>query len=318
MQLIDMHCDTISKLYSDRTLSVRKNTCHVDLEKLSEAGAAAQFFACFIHAEKKEENHYEGSFFKALDMLDYAGKIFSEEDDKVRRVETDRELSLCMEQGRIGCFLTIEEGGILEGDLTRLDTLKERGVSLMTFLWNYENSLGYPNSTKKEIMQRGLKPFGRAVTERMNEIGMIVDVSHLSDGGFYDVAAIAKKPFVASHSNARALCNHPRNLTDDMIRTLAAAGGICGVNFYPRFLTGRRVADVEDLVRHIRYLVNKGGEDMVAFGSDFDGFDDGVPDPPHIGRMDRVFHAMKKAGITERQMEKIAAGNVLRIIKEVL
>lgn len=318
MRLIDMHCDTVSELYKDRTLSLRKNLCQVDVEKLSASGSVAQFFACFIHAKGEEQTRYQGSFLKALDMLDYAEDMFWQEEERIRHVTTYRDLSLCMEQGKIGAFLTIEEGGILEEKMERIDILKERGVSLITLLWNYENSLGYPNSRNKEIMRRGLKPFGREVTERMNEMGMIVDVSHLSDGGFYDVAAIAKKPFVASHSNARALCDHPRNLTDDMIRTIAQAGGICGVNVYPNFLTGRQTADVGDLIRHICYLMDKGGEDVVAFGSDFDGFDDAISDPSDIGKMERVFHAMKQAGITERQIEKIATGNVLRIIKEVL
>ena len=167
-------------------------------------------------------------------------------------------------------------------------------------------------------MQKGLKPFGIAVVERMNELGMMIDVSHLSDGGFWDVLKYSKKPVVASHSNARALCNHPRNLTDDMIRALAEKGGVAGVNFYPAFVHESHKITAENLADHVEYMYRKGGEDFVAMGTDFDGFDDGESTIIHIGQMEEVFDAIKKKGFSASQMDKIWSGNALRVIKETL
>ena len=124
------------------------------------------------------------------------------------------------------------------------------------------------------------------------------------------------KPFVASHSNARALCNHPRNLTDEMIKALAEKGGVAGVNFYPYFLQESGKATVEDIAEHLWHMFQVGGEDVVAIGTDFDGFDEGELDITHMGEMDLVFDTIKKRGFSERQMEKIWNGNILRVLRE--
>ena len=145
----------------------------------------------------------------------------------------------------IGALLTVEEGGVLDGSMERLEQLFEKNVRLLTLTWNKDNCIGHPNHRDKEKNALGLTPFGFEVICRMEELGMIVDVSHLSDGGFYDVARTMKKPFVASHSNARALCGHPRNLTDDMLKLLAKHGGVAGLNFCPAFLDEKAGCTVE-------------------------------------------------------------------------
>lgn len=136
------------------------------------------------------------------------------------------ELIANRDNGKMSAVLTVEEGGILNGKMEYLDELYHQGIRLITLTWNYENCIGFPNSREPELMNRGLKPFGMEVVRHMNELGMIIDVSHLSDGGFWDVAAHSTKPFLASHSNARTLCKHPRNLTDEMIKALAEKGGV--------------------------------------------------------------------------------------------
>ena len=151
----------------------------------------------------------------------------------------------------------------------------------------------------------------------MNELGMLIDVSNLSDGGFWDVVRYSTKPFVASHSNARVLCNHPRNLTDEMIKALAEKGGVAGVNFYPYFLREHGKATVVDIAEHLWHMYQVGGEDVVAFGTDFDGFDEGELDISHMGEMHQVYDAIRKRGFTERQMDKILNGNILRVLQDV-
>lgn len=169
-------------------------------------------------------------------------------------------------------------------------------------------------------MAKGLTAFGRETVERMNELGMAVDVSHLSDGGFYDCIKYSDSPIVASHSNARTLCAHPRNLTDEMLRALGENGGVAGLNFYSAFLINGGIADVSDIARHASYMISRAGEEAVALGTDLDGFETqamprgikGVQD------MERLWAAFEKAGITPRQIEKIAYKNVMRVLEDIL
>lgn len=303
MNLIDMHCDMFWKMSEGNT-----DFC-VDLEKLQKAESVAEFFACFIYTD----GTYEGSFEKALTMLNTGKKYLKQYEEKIGIVRSKKEFENNQKKGKLSAVLTIEEGGILEGDMSRLEQLWEKDIRLMTLLWNYENCIGYPNSKDKRIMEKGLKPFGFEVVERMNELGMMIDVSHMSDGGFWDVLKHSKKPIVASHSNARSLCRHPRNLSDDMIRAIAEKGGLIGVNFYPYFVNENGIATAEDIVRHIQHIICVGGEDVVAIGTDFDGFDEGQLELEHIGQMEVLYKAMKKAGIKESLMEKIGYKNAMKI-----
>lgn len=246
----------------------------------------------------------------------------------------------------IAALPTLEEGGVLNGHIERLEELYQKGIRLITLTWNYENCIGSPNSRDAAVMRQGLKPFGFEVIERMNDLGMLIDVSHLSDGGFWDCIQRSKAPIVASHSNARTLCGHPRNLSDDMLRALAEKGGVAGLNFYPAFLR-RQVCDktvqeervicqaydktvrgtglgkddqvtTADIARHAKYMIDIAGEDVVAIGTDFDGFETDIREGyiSHVGEMERVWDACKKAGITERQMDKIRWQNAWRVMKD--
>lgn len=164
-------------------------------------------------------------------------------------------------------------------------------------------------------MQSGLKPFGIEVVETMNALGMLIDVSHLSDGGFWDALKYSKAPVVASHSNCRTLCEHPRNLSDEMIKALADKGGIAGINLYPYFINKNGVARAEDIADHIVYMYQIGGEDVIAIGTDFDGFDEGEFEIAHMGEMRKLYDVVKRRGFTERQMEKFWNGNAMRVMK---
>lgn len=339
MKWIDMHCDTVSEIYKNKNGTLMKNSLCVDLERLERAGAQMQFFACFVNlkdyrtdmkktdemekdkAERRKQNADETgadkeiedrAYEKVLDMISYAKR----EMDRYKR-----EKSKIIRRDLVfpKAALTVEEGGVLGGKAERLDKLYEEGVRLMTLTWNYENCIGSPNSTDKNVMKKGLKPFGIETVRRMNELGMIVDVSHLSDGGFYDCIKYSEVPVVASHSNARTLCPHPRNLTDEMLRLLGEKGGVAGVNFYSAFLRKEGRAEISDLVRHILWMIDKAGEDAVALGTDFDGFPKealpkGVKD---VEDMTKLWESLEYAGLTVRQIEKIASENILRVMKDV-
>ena len=163
-----------------------------------------------------------------------------------------------------------------------------------------------------------MKSFGKQMVEEMNERGMLVDVSHLSDGGFWDCIRLSKKPIIASHSNARALCAHPRNLSDEMLCALGECGGVVGLNFYPQFLQSDRSAEVLDIAKHGMHILQKAGEDSVALGTDFDGFEAGQNWIRGIEEIECVWDALKKAGMTERQLDKLSYQNVKRVLEEVL
>lgn len=309
MKLVDFHCDTLWAMERNVPLCV-------DVDKLRVADSLAQFFACFIYKDDfAGEDCYTKGYEHALEMIDL-GKTFFVNKSKDLALACDYEAVLRnQKENKISAFLTIEEGGILEGDMQRLERLYAEGVRLMTLLWNYENCIGYPNSNDRNIMERGMKSFGIDVVERMNELGMMIDVSHMSDGSFWDVLKYSKQPVVASHSNARALCNHPRNLSDEMIRALSKQGGVIGVNTYPYFVHESGKASMELLANHMEHIFQVGGEDVLGIGTDFDGYDQGETDFMHLGQMNQFYEVVKKRGFTERQMEKIWFRNILRVIK---
>ena len=171
--------------------------------------------------------------------------------------------------------------------------------------------------------ENGLTDLGRELVREMEQLGMIIDVSHLSDRGFYEVLELTTKPFVASHSNARGLCPHPRNMTDEMIRRLGERGGCMGLNFYQEFLrTGDSESEgiqggLEALVRHAKHIIHVGGGDVLGLGSDFDGIDTN-PDIPDVTAMERIWERLHRAGFSQGQLDKIFHENVLRVYREVL
>lgn len=164
----------------------------------------------------------------------------------------------------------------------------------------------------------GLTEFGRQAVEAMQDAGIVVDVSHLSDGGFWDVLEVSRRPVVASHSNARAVCGHSRNLSDDMIRALANRGGASGINLSPEMLcaSGDK-SRISDMVRHTLHFINVGGEDFPMIGTDFDGVH-GELEIASCAQMPKFFEALEKTGLTAAQIEKLAYGNALRVIREAM
>ncbi len=334
MTFFDLHCDTLLKCCLEGS-PLRKNDGHVDIRRLAEAGALAQCFAVWIPTGEEarsygvSEQPYE--FF--LRMHETYKRELRENSGTVEEALSARDIERNLSEGKISSLLTVEDGELLDGKIERLDTLHEKGVRVLGLTWNYENCLGYPQSTDPAIMEEGLKPFGIEVICRMNEIGMIVDVSHLSDGGFYDVAKHSKKPFVASHSNARELSPWPRNLTDHQIKVLADSGGVCGVNFFAGFLRdsfegdlgvsfekaqeifSREKTQVEDIVGMIRYIKNVGGAEVVALGSDFDGIPGGLAFDGY-GGMTALREALSRE-FSLREVDMFCYENALRVFRDV-
>ena len=316
MNFIDFHCDTASAML-EQNQALKKNSLKIDIEKLQKGEALAQFFAMYIDKEK-----HESSYDYCIEMLQNFKRELALNSETIVLCKTYSDLTEAKKQGIIGAFLSIEEGDALEGDLEKLRYFKKEGISAITLTWNYENALGYPNFDWKE-QHRGLKSKGFEVVEAMNELGMLVDVSHLSDAGFEDVVAHSTKPIIATHSNARAITNHTRNLSDNQLKKLADNGGVAGLAFSVNFLVEKefmnetRLAKVEDMVRHIKHIRNVAGVEVLALGSDYDGIMNPV-EMEDASQMSKLSDGLLKSGFSYDEVEKIFYGNGLRIIEEVL
>lgn len=327
MFVADMHCDTLWALSEQRKKGIHaklvENDLQLDLKKMYKSNYMVQNFAIFVD-RGTGENPYE-CYKKQL-------KLFQEEikrnPEKIGFVKSYEEIENNVRNGRMSALLTVEEGEVCQGELEKLEELYTDGVRMMTFTWNYENSLGSPAS-KRLLMNndgsrsnKGLTEKGIAFLEKMEALGMIPDVSHLSKEGFYDVCRYSKKPFVASHSDAKALCNHKRNLNDDMIRKIAQKGGVIGVNYYGQFLRNDSVNDiyfstVSHIAEHILHFMHVGGIACVGLGSDYDGMDDNL-EMNDCSKMELLYQELKKRGLSETEIEAIFYKNVCNLYKEIL
>lgn len=323
MKLIDLHCDTLGKLLQcereqRENVDIGCNGFSVSIPGMKQAGTLAQFFACFTYLPFAKGG-YEECYETALEMMQLLRRQCEQYPQELAQAFSYEDVLKNEEAGRISAILTVEEGGIINGKLERLGKLYQEGVRLITPIWNYENCFGYPNSREERIMSQGLKLFGKEAVEYAGELGMILDVSHASDGAFQDILECAKGPVIASHSNCRALCDHPRNLTDGMIRSLSEAGGVAGLNFYGAFLSGGKESRLEAMMAHIKHMIQVGGSEFPAIGTDFDGFDGmDYEDIPKAENMALLWDALKKAGIRESQMDGIWRKNAERVLKRLV
>lgn len=313
-----MHCDTLLVLrMTGRNLD--EIDAHINVEKLRRGGAMLQCFAIFTptgpeaRIYRLSESPWE-YFLNTAQLFENQLQRCSAELAPMRSMA---ELRRNMAEGKISAMLTLEDAVCIDGDISRVQTLYDKGVRMVTLTWNYENSLAYPNSPDPELHAKGLKDFGIEAVSEMNRLGMIVDVSHLSEGGFYDVAHHSTKPFVASHSCARAVCEHSRSLTDKQLRTLADCGGVCGVNFYSAFLSPEsEYSRNEEILLHMEHIVNKAGVESVALGSDFDGISCGLEMKDYAG-MARLSELIAERFGADNA-DRILHGNALRVFGDVL
>lgn len=323
MKVWDLHCDTLSALRNAEKAGAPKrfaqNDLMIDLDRLQKGDYLLQCFACFVELKQEAD-----PLVAVLEEIDLFYRLLGGHPE-LMQVKSPADIArLAREPGRIGAMLTVEEGGVCKDSIGVLRDLYRLGVRMMTLTWNYPNGLAQPNvmpGYHEDTWPRpanttgGVTETGLAFLAEMERLRMLVDVSHLSDAGFWDVVRHTRRPFVASHSNARALCPHVRNLTDDMLRAMAERGGLVGLNYCGAFLnptadrrhTPSRVAD---MVRHVQHMIQVGGEDLVALGSDFDGIG-GELELSGADQMPRLAQALLDAGLHERMVEKIFWRNAL-------
>lgn len=313
MKIADMHCDTINRLFFNmkdgRKVSLKTNDKSVDLDKMIKGDYLLQFFACFINTSKSDNpvSDVEG-------MIDLFHREINNNSEIIGVVRSYEDIENNILKNRMSALLTIEEGAVLGGSIEKLYQYYNKDVRLITLTWNFENELGYPNGS-----DGGLKKTGFDIVKEMEKMHMIVDVSHLSDKGFMDVANTIKGPFAASHSNARAISSHRRNLTDNMIKILADHGGIMGINYFYKFLNDddAGISRIDDMINHIKHIKKIGGIDVIGLGSDFDGID-GKLEMEDCSQVPILLERLNAAGFSYDEIDKIAGKNVLRFLKDVL
>ena len=322
MKISDLHCDTKSEIWKSRRAGrpqqLFQNNLHVDIQKMQKAGYLLQNFAMYIDLEKTSD-----PFAAVSEQIDVFYDEMEKNKDYIGIATSYHEILANEKQGKMSALMTIEEGGCCKGELENLETLYQRGARMMTLTWNYPNELASPNLPADSFgafdSTKGLTRKGFAFIQRMEEIGMILDVSHLSDAGFWDIAKHTKKPFAASHSNARALSPHARNLTDDMLRVIADRGGVAGLNFYGRFLNpiDDSHSSTARMAQHVRHIVNVGGIECIGLGSDFDGIT-GELEMEDCSQLAKLTAELERAHFTGSEIEHILYKNVMRFYREML
>ncbi|EHQ90290.1 dipeptidase [Desulfosporosinus youngiae] len=311
--IIDGHCDSLIHFVDgERTLQDPSEGGQWDTRRALRAGVSLQFLAAFIETEYKPAR----STSRGLQLIEGAQRFIADYSDQVFLVLGKSDLTRIPDRERIGILLSVEGGEILGQNLFMLDKIYQLGVRALGLTWNQRNALadgvGVPQS------QNRLTRLGQEVVLRMNELGMLIDVSHLNEAGFWHVLELSKSPIAASHSCAKSLCNHPRNLTDQQLRALAKHKGVVGVNFYPRFLKETGPVTREDVIRHICHIAEVAGVEAVGLGSDFDGISEVPIGLEHVGDYPYLIEDLIKAGFSAKEVEQIVGRNFMRLLTDVL
>ena len=231
MFVLDSHCDTPSQILRLRDLSLDNDHAHVDFPKLKRGGVDGAFFALYVPGNLETEEAFEYS----QRLLEGVERAVEANSSSVAFATDSAQAFSNKQEGRFSVFLGLENGSPIGNSFDRLKWFYDRGVRCVTLCHSLDNQI-CDSCASKVKRWGGLSPFGKELVAEMNRLGILIDVSHISDASFYDVLKYSDRPVVATHSCCRALCSHPRNMTDDMIRSLASAGGVIQINFYPLFL----------------------------------------------------------------------------------
>ncbi|MGF7398425.1 dipeptidase [Thermoanaerobacterium thermosaccharolyticum] len=308
---VDFHCDTLYLIEKDgRDIAKKNDKGHIDLVRLEEGMVHLQVFATFVEPEYMRKD----AAAKTLKMIDKLYQLM-EKTDKIKLILSGKDVEEAKNENKLGALLSIEGGEALEGDLALLRMFYKLGVRAMTLTWSLRNDLGDGILGSSDY---GLTSFGKDVIKEMNRLGMIVDVSHLNERGFWDAINICDKLLIASHSDCKALCRHPRNLSDEQIKAIADKGGVIGINFCPNFLRDDDNASIEDVLDHIEHIVNLVGINHVGFGSDFDGIEKTPLGLDDVASFPKILDGLKKGGFSDDEINSISHDNFERIIKEIL
>lgn len=297
-RIFDAHCDTLCKLLKN-TESLENSSGMVGAPMMREYKSYIQVFAAWVNGENP--------LMQAIMLRD---KFMTEaKNSSLKIIEKRSDLG----KDGYGAILALENGSALCGNIEMVDVLYRLGFRLITLTWNGCNELGYG---AVDSLGDGLTDFGKDVVRRMNSLGMVIDVSHLSEKGFWDVADLSTMPFVASHSNAKAICSHPRNLTNEQIKEIIARRGVIGINLYDCFLSDYGNSDINTVISHIEHIMSLGGENSIGIGTDFDGIPKSAKGLENVSCLRKLSEELLLLGYTETQIDKIMYSNFERVFIE--
>ncbi|MDR1718964.1 MAG: gamma-glutamyl-gamma-aminobutyrate hydrolase family protein [Dysgonamonadaceae bacterium] len=313
---IDTHVDTPTRFGRPGFNFADREANRTNLPKIREGYLDGVFLAAFIDQGKRDAASSQNAVLQVMEMLNTIRSEIAKHSDLCELALTPDDLVRIKSRGKTAMFIGIENGYAIGKDLSNLKKYYDLGVRYMTLSHMYDNDI-CDTSTHSENEWGGLSPFGKKVVKEMNKVGMMVDVSHVSESTFWDVLKVTKVPVICSHSSVKALCNSDRNLTDEQLKALAKNGGVVHICIVDEFLTDNpKDATIEDLMRHIDHAVNVAGIDHVGIGSDFDG-GGGVPGCQSANDLIQITVKLLERGYSEEDIAKIWGGNLLRVMHAV-
>ena len=311
---LDSHCDTPMFFDQQIDFASRDPKILVDLHKMTEGRLDATIMVAYLKQLELTDEALLAAPAKADRILNEIEAMVAKNCTAMDIAYTPADLYRLKSEGKKAIMLGIENGYAIGQDIKNVERFRKRGVVYMTLCHNGNNQLC--GSAKYNEKNLGVNAFGEQVIQEMNRVGMMVDISHAGEQTFYDALAISNTPIVASHSSSRALCNHPRNLTDDQLKALAAKGGVAQVTLYSGFLREEGPATIQDAIEHLNHMVNIMGVEHVGIGTDFDG-DGGIIGCASASELINFTRCLLKERYSEEDIRRIWGGNFLRVMKEV-
>ncbi|MDW7651873.1 MAG: dipeptidase [Bacillota bacterium] len=312
--VVDGHCDTVHLFLGNKepySFGEKNDVGHIDLPRLREGGVDVQFFAVYIEPEFKPY----GALRRTLTLIEYFWREMEKCRDSVTVVQSTGDLESALLEKKLAVLLSMEGGEPLE-DLDVLHVLYRLGLRSVGLTWNQRNMLA--DGVGVGQAAGGLTHLGQDMVREMNKLGMIVDAAHLAPRGFYDLLDAASAPFVVTHANAKAVCDHRRNLDDDQLRALQEQGGVVGLTYYPPFVHRSGLASLDDLLDHFCHIAEHIGTDVLALGSDFDGIPESVRGLDDVSLLPNLTEGLLKRGFSSSEIKNILGGNFLRVLRTVL
>lgn len=311
---IDSHCDTPMLFGDGYVLQERSTRALVDLHKMHEGALDVVTMVAYLKQEARDEASLAAATAKACALLQGIEERVAANSAYVAITDNPAELWRLKNEGKKVIMLGIENGYAIGNDIENIERFRRRGVVYMTLCHNGDNDIC--DSARGAGEHGGLSVFGRRVVAEMNRVGMLIDLSHAAESTFYATLQASACPVVCSHSSCRALCNHPRNLTDEQMRALAAKGGVVQVTMYSGFLREEGAATLDDFMNHLLHAIDVAGIDHVGIGTDFDG-DGGIVGCADASQLRNVTRELLRRGFLPGEIEKIWGGNWLRVMHRV-
>ena len=305
---LDTHCDTPMFFPKGVDFGSRDKQLLVDLHKMTEGRQDATVMVAYLPQPTDHPTAYADNIFDKIEALVARNSRY------LSIARTPADLWMNKHQGKKSIMLGIENGHALDGKIENLYHFARRGIVYMTLCHNGDNDIC--DSARGNETHNGISAFGRQVVSEMNRLGIMVDLSHAAEKSFYDALELSATPIVCSHSSCRALCDHPRNLTDEQMRALAAKGGVMQVTLYNGFLIKDGEATIEDAMRHLQHAIDVMGIDHVGLGTDFDG-DGGIRGLANSAELTNFSRRLMALGFSEEDIQKIWGGNFLRVMSQV-